>query len=1045
MKGLTTFAAGLRRPAALLPRLNARQLFLRTAFTQPDRVDFQAIDTKWRQRWADAARNASANALANRPKAYVLSMFPYPSGILHLGHLRVYTISDVLARFKHMQGYDVIHPMGWDAFGLPAENAAIERGIDPAEWTVSNVAKMKEQFGGMNGRWDWDRELMTCDPSFYKHTQRLFLLLHERGLAYQEKSLVNWDPVEKTVLANEQVDANGKSWRSGAKVEQIYLKQWFLRITDFKEDLLNDLDLLAKDDRWPERVLSMQRNWLGKSKGSKLNFQIKASPDAKSLADVEVFTTRADTLFGVQYVALSLRHPLVQELANTNASLKTFLEEANGLPPDSKDGFLLPDVYAINPASEFATPDTKVQDPLPVYVAPYVLDDYGSGAVMGVPGHDTRDFAFWKKNQGSKPVITVVAPESTKSPSVREGEAFVHKGKLTKACGPFKDLDSDTAINRIVAELCSKGHDAEHVDNWRLRDWLISRQRYWGTPIPIIHCNSCGPVPVPESDLPVELPKLKSGQMLGRGGNPLADIPEFVNTTCPKCKSPATRETDTMDTFMDSSWYFFRFADPHNKKQLIDPKVADARLPVDVYIGGVEHAILHLLYARFISKFLSTTPLWPSGGGKDNKGEPFRKLITQGMVHGKTYTDPETGRFLKPEEVDISNKSSPVIKATKKTANVSFEKMSKSKYNGVDPGECIAKYGADVTRAHMLFQAPVTEVLEWDEAKITGIQRWLQRVWRVTSYAIEMTTPDSFQNNKLKDVPTADDITLALHQTIKSVNTSLSSTYSLNTVVSDLTKLTNFLDEMHAKALMDQRIEIQAARIYFNQAYRRGVKVLLTMLAPVCPAFAEECWEMLHRAIIAEQHSSTLPPDAAAAVAAEATIPSVFDQPFPEHSDELIHMLSNRDMVTAVQVNGKLAFTLNLPGPPDHLLDADASFGAFKPSPSEPDVLAATDAPAYDIPSKHFAKRPLERWLTAHIFASTQGRRGFGPHGRWDQLDPQKRIRQMVVVKGGRTVNFVLAKMTKKKVKDQVEAEVRRLEKEEREEAKALLEAQKKK
>ncbi|OJD36466.1 leucyl-trna mitochondrial [Diplodia corticola] len=1044
MKRLNAVAVGLRRPAAVLPQLNPRRVFLRTAFTQPDRVDFQAIDAKWRQRWADAA-STKPKPLPHRPTAYVLPMFPYPSGILHLGHLRVYTISDVLARFKHMQGYDVIHPMGWDSFGLPAENAAIERGIDPAEWTLSNIAKMKEQLGGMNGRWDWDREFMTCDPSFYKHTQRLFLLLHERGLAYQAKSLVNWDPVEKTVLANEQVNADGTSWRSGAKVQQVDLKQWFLRITDFKEHLLNDLDLLAKDNRWPERVLSMQRNWIGKSSGSKLRFQVKASQGDKSLTEVEVFTTRADTLFGVQYIALSLKHPLVWELAKTNLILKTFLARANGFSPDSKDGYLLPGVYAINPASEFATPDTKVQNPLPVYVAPYVLDDYGSGAVMGVPGHDSRDFAFWKQNRRSEPIVTVVTPDGVDRSSAQVGDAaYVHirKGILTSACGPFKGLDSDTAIDRITSELRNKGHDAEPVENWRLRDWLISRQRYWGTPIPIIHCKSCGPVPVPESDLPVKLPKLKSGQ-IGQGGNPLADIPEFVNTKCPKCKRNATRETDTMDTFMDSSWYSFRFADPHNEKSLVDPKIADARLPVDVYIGGVEHAILHLLYARFISKFLSTTPLWPSGGGPDNKGEPFRNLITQGMVHGKTYTDPKTGRFLKPDEVHEPVGSKPVSKETGKAVHVSFEKMSKSKYNGVDPAECIAKYGADTTRAHMLFQAPVTEVLEWDEAKITGVQRWLQRVWRVTQSAAKLQIPEQFHNQRLKDVAIADDVTLALHQTIKSVSTSLSSTYSLNTVISDLTKLTNTLDDLHAKFLMDNIWDDVGAQMYFAQAYHRGVKGLLTMLAPICPAFAEECWESLHLALATSQRAWSGSADdpilaAATGAAADPTAPapihSVFDQPFPSHSDDLIAALSNRTLTAAVQVNGKLVFTLELPGPPDHLLAADAAAAPHHHDATDP--LAATDAAALNtdrdaVPTKHFAKKPLERWLAAHVMASPRGRRMFGPAGRFDQHNPQKRIRAMVVVKGGRTVNFVLTKLPLKKMKQMAQQEVVRYEMEE--------------
>jgi len=528
--------------------------------------------------------------------------------------------------------------------------------------------------------------------------------------------------VDKTVLANEQVDANGCSWRSGAKVEKRRLKQWFLKISEFRDDLLKDLDFLAKGGAWPERVLAMQKNWLGKSIGARIKFPVVAY-DQSTHSDIEVFTTRPDTLFGVQYVALASTHPIVQALAKTDAELQAFLDTIPTLPADSKVGYLLPHVRAMNPLAYDESTPAAAKDELPIYVAPYVLGDYGDGAVMGVPGHDTRDHAFWKNNRFDEPIRMVIAPSADGSIIPISDGPFIHHGHLTSHCGTYAGLTTAQATKKIIELLESKkmGSTAE---SWRLRDWLVSRQRYWGTPIPIIHCNSCGPVPVPEDQLPVELPTVEGHWMKGKAGNPLDDAHDWVNTSCPKCHGPAKRDTDTMDTFVDSSWYYMRYIDVKNENMLFNPKKADDSLPVDIYIGGVEHAILHLLYARFISKFIARTGLWNS----KNFGEPFKKVLTQGMVHGKTYSDPSNGRFLKPEEVDLSVSSKPIVVATGEQANVSFEKMSKSKYNGVDPSECMSKYGADVTRAHILFQAPVNEVLEWHEEKISGITRWLRRV-----------------------------------------------------------------------------------------------------------------------------------------------------------------------------------------------------------------------------------------------------------------------------------------------------------------------------
>jgi leucyl-tRNA synthetase len=623
---------------------------------------------------------------------------------------------------------------------------------------------------------------------------------------------------------------------------------------------LEDLDFLAKDGHWPEHVLSMQRNWLGKSKGARFRFQVIAFNDLAP-KPIEAFTTRPDTLFGVQYVALAATHPLVVEIAERDTELQAFIDTMPGLPLDSKDGYLLKDVRAINPlAFDPSTPDaTKAS--LPIYVAPYVLADYGDGAVMGVPGHDTRDYAFWKQNRGEDPIRMVVKQSEGASNNDSVQEAFVHKGVLTPQSGLFAGKNSVQAGEQIV-ELLETNNLGEAAETWRLRDWLISRQRYWGAPIPIIHCESCGPVPVPVDQLPVELPSVRSHWLKGKAGNPLEEADEWVNTPCPKCHVPAKRDTDTMDTFVDSSWYFMRFADPQNAGAPFSAEAANEILPVDLYIGGVEHAILHLLYARFITKFLATTPLWPAGLSPEIRGEPFKQLLTQGMVHGKTYTDPSNGRFLKPEEISLANPSKPVIIATGETPNVSFEKMSKSKYNGVDPSSCIEKYGADATRAHMLFQAPASEVLEWDETKISGVIRWLNKLYdhissnRIIVEGSHGEPPKLYFIHKLPTVGSLSkeqsllwrkevDLWLSVQHTIKSVTTSFTTASSLNTVVSDLMTLTNTL---LASSDCDAALR------------QHSLSALLRMLAPITPAFAEECWEILHHSLNSSSPSPTNSP-----------------------------------------------------------------------------------------------------------------------------------------------------------------------------------------
>jgi leucyl-tRNA synthetase len=733
-------------------------------------------------------------------------------------------------------------------------------------------------------------------------------MLHQHGLAYQAESLVNYDPVDQTVLANEQVDANGCSWRSGAKVEKVMLKQWFLKIKEFQEPLLDDLDVLARNGRWPEKVLAMQRNWIGKSEGATIQFKIVSTDSEQRFGPVDVFTTRADTLFGVQYIALSLRHPIVQQLAIGDESVRAFMERAKELPPDTKEGYMLPGIVAENPLAEVGG---TAGPSVPVYVAPYVLEDYGSGAVMGVPGHDARDHAFWRTNAGDEPVRRVVSAKKDELalPLVPRNKADVpmtERGFVTADIERFGGMPSKQAAVEVVQAIASTGKQAMITANWRLRDWLISRQRYWGTPIPIIHCDSCGAVPVPEKDLPVKLPDLPDSFFAGRKGNPLAEDETWKSTICPTCGSAAERETDTMDTFMDSSWYFFRFLDPKNENAIVDPQKTNSGMPVDLYVGGVEHAILHLLYARFISKFLATTPVYPKG--YLNKGEPFSRLITQGMVHGETFTDPENGRFLRPDEVDLTNPSKPVIVATGITPNVSYEKMSKSKYNGVDPGATIAKYGADATRAHMLFQAPVGDVLEWDEKKITGVQRWLSRVIRLSITcsvpSSQPLDPDAKLLTTLRDFSTSTDPTsvsrdalisvltpseralwIKTQQITASVTESYSKTYALNTVVSDLMTLTNTIwDTPHCSPLLKWH----------------ATNRLVRMLAPIAPGVAEEAWEIL------------------TSVTGSNTHETVFATGFPEADMDVVPLLTSTHRCV-VQVDGKRKFEVDIPRLPSDI------------------------------------------------------------------------------------------------------------------------------
>lgn len=796
-------------------------------------VNLASLDAKWLARWRKECGGQFLNPrrlVKNKPgmkKVYSLTMFPYPSGMLHMGHLRVYTISDVLSRYYRMKGHDVLHPMGWDAFGLPAENAAIDRGVDPDLWTRLNIKKMKHQMELMHTDFDWDREVTTCNPDYYKWTQKIFLLLYKHGLAYQKKAEINWDPVDKTVLANEQVDDKGRSWRSGAIVEKRLLKQWFLGITKYAKVLNSDLKLLTD---WPSKVRTMQRNWIGESHGAQITFPVDQSSVHLPVDNVKVFTTRAETIFSVQYLALSFDHPITQAYSAQDPKLASFIARLNSIEnvEKSKEGYKLDSVFVSNPLD----PSRKI----PVFVAPYVISGYGQGAVMGCPAHDKRDFGFWHANMGKNSVIIkTVDPKGLKDDELEKYANMPYTGKegtMNSNAGDVLCGKNTSEARELVVAMLEKTNLGTHRVNYRLRDWLISRQRYWGAPIPIIHCDKCGVVPVPDDQLPVVLPKVD--KLFSRGGSPLAQIPDFVNTTCPKCHGPAKRDTDTMDTFMDSSWYMFRYVDPHNNREMFAKDLATQYMPVDQYIGGVEHAILHLLYSRFISKFLCSIGMY-TDTTKMN-GEPFKQLITQGMVHGKTFINPDNGRFLKPNEYEIQGDGGAIIKATGKRASVSFEKMSKSKFNGVDPATCIAKHGADATRAHILFQAPISDILNWDEDKIVGVERWLKKVIWLAEALSDEVKPSMFKIEKPKFEYNTSEIRFhnALVGYLQSLNMSFSKTLMLNTVISDYMKYSNELSlHIHDKNI-DPSLKYKA------------LMTLLKVMSPVAPATAEEANEVLH-------------------------------------------------------------------------------------------------------------------------------------------------------------------------------------------------------
>jgi leucyl-tRNA synthetase len=790
--------------------------------SDPSRYLPQAIEERWQRRWRELDLDDTPEQGEGEP-CYALSMFPYPSGSLHMGHVRNYVITDVYARVQRMRGRRVLHPMGWDAFGLPAENAAIERGVNPADWTEQNIAQMRSQLQRLGLSIDWKREIATCHPDYYRWTQWLFLQFLEAGLAYQKEASVNWDPIDHTVLANEQVDGEGRSWRSGAKVEKRLLRQWFLRITAYADALVDDLPSLTG---WPERVRTMQANWIGRSEGAELRFSV-VGPDGSAAADpISVFTTRADTIYGATYLVLAPDHPRVESLTSPEEALAVaaFCDLVSGQSEQERTAEDRPKrgvplgSYVINPASGAQ---------IPLWIADYVLADYGTGAVMGVPAHDQRDFLFARRHE--LPVRQVIIPEGSNAEAYL-GEAWTEAGVLIES-ERFNGLSS-TAARQAITEAASAEGWGQARRQYRLRDWLISRQRYWGCPIPVVHCPSCGVVPVPADQLPVELPR--DVAFSGKGASPLAQLEDWVNVPCPRCQGPARRETDTMDTFMCSSWYYLRYSDPQSTTVPFSRTAVDQWLPVDQYVGGIEHAILHLLYSRFFTKVLRDRGLL-------GFGEPFERLLTQGMVQGITYRNPHSNRYVAP--ADVSDPNDPRDPISGELLEVSYDKMSKSKYNGVDPAKVIETYGADTARMFILFKAPPEKDLEWDDADVEGQFRFLQRLWRLVESCVQRgltlaplalpasaaALPASAANPAASDADR--DLRRAVHGAIKAVQADLEGNLQFNTAISELMKLSN------AMAGLIEQASPEVAQ--------EALRSLLLLLAPFAPHLAEELWQKL--------------------------------------------------------------------------------------------------------------------------------------------------------------------------------------------------------
>ncbi|MGN6465985.1 MAG: leucine--tRNA ligase [Rhizobiaceae bacterium] len=792
-----------------------------------ERYNPRASEPRWQKAW-DEARLFETRNDDPRPKHYVLEMFPYPSGRIHMGHVRNYAMGDVVARYRRAMGCNVLHPMGWDAFGLPAENAARDNRINPREWTYANIAAMKAQLKTMGLSLDWAREIATCDPSYYKHQQKMFLDFWRAGLVERRSAKVNWDPVDMTVLANEQV-IDGRGWRSGAEVELRDLTQWFFKITSMAQELLDGLDTL---DRWPEKVRVMQRNWIGRSEGLLIRWPIAEGTDPACETELEVYTTRPDTIFGASFMAVAADHPLARKAAGKNPALAAFIEEirhtgtsAATLETAEKKGFDT-GIRVVHPFDASWT--------LPVYVANFVLMEYGTGAIFGCPSGDQRDLDF--ANKYGLPVIPVVMPEDADAPTFRiTEEAYVDDGVMINSRfldGMRPKQAFDEVATRLSGESAGNRPVAERKVQFRLRDWLISRQRYWGCPIPVIHCEDCGAVPVPDSALPVELP---TDVTFDRPGNPLDHHPTWKHVACPQCGKAATRDTDTMDTFVDSSWYFARFTDPWNQNAPTTLAYVDGPkgwLPVNQYIGGIEHAILHLLYSRFFVRAMKAT------GHVNTVEEPFEGLFTQGLVVHETYRlgSGANAQWVEPAKVRIEEtdgkRSAALLSNGEKLTIGAIEKMSKSKKNVVDPDDIISSYGADTARWFMLSDSPPDRDVIWTEAGVEGAHRFVQRVWRMVAEAAPFLRDAGAKT--ARDGHAAE-ISKALHRTVKAVGESIER-LAFNTGVAAIYKLANVLQPAIGELAAGKGDEAMRG------ALREAVETLATIVAPMMPHLAEECW-----------------------------------------------------------------------------------------------------------------------------------------------------------------------------------------------------------
>ncbi len=827
-----------------------------------ERYEPRALESKWQKFWEET-KLFKIEENPDKEKYYLLEMFPYPSGNIHMGHVRNYTIGDVVARYKRMQGFNVLHPMGWDAFGMPAENAAIANNSHPARWTYENIDAMRFQLKSLGFSYDWEREIATCRPEYYRWEQWLFLKMYKKGMAYRKESFVNWCEHCQTVLANEQVEA-GMCWRCGKQVHQKKLWQWFFRITDYAEDLLSYCEKLPG---WPDKVITMQKNWIGKSVGAEIRFPIENTGE-----QIPVFTTRQDTVYGATFMCLAPEHPLVIKLSEGTQQEKEVsefidrisIQDRSSRAVDSyeKEG-VFTGAYCINPLSGIH---------MPIYTANFALMEYGTGAVMSVPAHDQRDFEFARKYDLD--IVVVVKPYDDDLDPVSMTEAYAGEGTMVNS-GPFNGMDNIKALDEIASYLEQKGLGKKTV-SFRLRDWGISRQRYWGAPIPIIHCKTCNIVPVPEEDLPILLPE--DAGLLEGGKSPLPTLESFVNTTCPICGSrEARRETDTMDTFVESSWYYERYCSPNYDSGMFDIKAVDYWMPVDQYIGGVEHAILHLLYSRYYTRVLRDF-------GLVKYKEPFTRLLTQGMVCKETVSCPEHG-FLLPEEVDGTGEDRCCKKCGQAATVGRVEKMSKSKKNVIDPNILLEKYGADTTRLFCLFAAPPVRDLEWSEQGVEGGYRFLNRVWRLARMWMDsIREAEPFDGRPDQVGGDSRDVVKKTHETIKKVTKDIEDRFHFNTAISSIMELVNTLYGVEPEK-SPQKIAVM----------RFAMESVTLLLSPIVPHFAEELWNAL------------------------GFETSILLASWPSYREDA---LVKDEFLIVVQVNGKLRSRFNV--------DADADDGTIK-------------------------------------------------------------------------------------------------------------------